>query len=426
MSATPLGFEVSDFLNTISQCGTKSDAFEIFAYNYVNREEIARRKETERQRAEQRKKLKLIVAGICGVVIIVVAIIINNKVIIPSNKYHAATESMANGNYKEALAILKEINGFRDSTDLIEECRFELYEPYYLQAVSFMEKGQYQDALNYFQKASGYKDSSILANKCDTEIKQETYDLGIAYMESGSYDAAMASFHSISGFKDSADLAVKCKKLKLIAPTMAAKIGETVFWGTYEQDNNDNGKEPIEWIVLDKTDDSALLISKYGLDYQQYDQGYSSVTWETCSLRSWMNNSFLNNAFSDDELDVIETTLVKAIKTEDFDTDPGNDTRDKIFALSIEDAEKYFDSDEARKCQPTAYAKRREAYVGENGRCWWWLRSPGETGTYALLVGDDGVIYENYANGYGRIMPIDTGSHWGKTTARPAMWVGLG
>ena len=47
-------------------------------------------------------------------------------------------------------------------------------------------------------------------------------------------------------------------------------VGDTITFGTYEQDNNtSNGKEAIEWTVLDKNGMSVLLISKQALDCQR-------------------------------------------------------------------------------------------------------------------------------------------------------------
>ena len=56
-----------------------------------------------------------------------------------------------------------------------------------------------------------------------------------------------------------------------VAPAVATKVprfasvavGDLITFGTYEQDNNpDNGPEPIEWVVLDVKDHKALVISK--------------------------------------------------------------------------------------------------------------------------------------------------------------------
>lgn len=75
--------------------------------------------------------------------------------------------------------------------------------------------------------------------------------------------------------------------------------GNVVTYGHYEQDNDTaNGKEPIEWVVLDVQGDKALLISKYGLDVRPYNTEYNHVTWEECTLRTWLNDTFLNAAFT--------------------------------------------------------------------------------------------------------------------------------
>ena len=48
-----------------------------------------------------------------------------------------------------------------------------------------------------------------------------------------------------------------------------AKPGDIVIFGSYEQDNDEsNGTEDIEWLVLAREDNKALLISKYALDVQ--------------------------------------------------------------------------------------------------------------------------------------------------------------
>ncbi len=179
-----------------------------------------------------------------------------------------------------------------------------------------------------------------------------------------------------------------------------AEVGSTVFFGAYEQDNNtSNGKEYIEWRVLAKEDNRILVISEYALDCQQYNTSYTDVTWENCSLRKWMNDTFLNNAFSAEEQAQIQNTTVSADKNPKCSTNPGNATTDKVFLLSITEVEKYFTSDSARQCKPTKYAVANGAYVNSyNGNCWWWLRSPGGSQYYVTSVYYDGSVlyFGNY------------------------------
>jgi ABC-type antimicrobial peptide transport system permease subunit len=90
-----------------------------------------------------------------------------------------------------------------------------------------------------------------------------------------------------------------------------SEIGDIVTFGHYEQDNNqEDGKEKIEWIVLDKKDNKALLISKYALDCQPYHKVREPITWGNCTLRRWLNNAFLHTAFSAKEQSIIPTTMI--------------------------------------------------------------------------------------------------------------------
>ena len=80
------------------------------------------------------------------------------------------------------------------------------------------------------------------------------------------------------------------------------QAGSIVTLGRYEQDHNaGNGPEPIEWIILDMQEGRALLLSRYALDTMPYNTESADVTWETCSLRAWLNDEFLNNTFTDEE-----------------------------------------------------------------------------------------------------------------------------
>lgn len=171
------------------------------------------------------------------------------------------------------------------------------------------------------------------------------------------------------------------------------KVGEYISFGKYEQDNNaSNGKEDIEWLVLAKEGDKVLVISRYALDCQKYNMSDTAVTWETCSLRKWLNETFFVNAFNTDEQNMIQSTTIKADKNPAFNTSPGNNTTDKVFLLSITEVNKYFGTDESKKCVPTDYtiSQGADTFGSSVGCCWWWLRSPGIVQNYAAFVYFDG------------------------------------
>lgn len=199
-----------------------------------------------------------------------------------------------------------------------------------------------------------------------------------------------------------------------------ANVGDIIVFGAYEQDNNtSNGKELIEWLVLAKENNRVLVISDKALDCRAYQaNSLGCATWEKCSLRKWLNNDFINSAFSDDEKVKIPTVTVSADKNPKYNTNPGNATKDKVFLLSIVETEKYFTSDEARKCVPTEYAISNGAYTsdsytkGGKATCCWWLRSPGDTRSSAASVSNVGSVIS-----YGCHV------HYVDRSVRPAMWI---
>lgn len=199
-----------------------------------------------------------------------------------------------------------------------------------------------------------------------------------------------------------------------------ATVGDYITFGTYEQDNDtSNGQEDIEWLVLDKEDDRLLVISRYVIDCQKYNDHYEPVTWETCSLRTWLNDVFLNNAFSSDEQIQILTTTVTAEQNKEYYTLAGNDTEDKVFLLSVLEAERYFNSDKARQCTPTEYAialygNNLFYTVGNEAVMYWWLRTPGDINEATAIVGVNGSVYDD---------GIDV--DFNEYGVRPALWISL-
>ena len=175
----------------------------------------------------------------------------------------------------------------------------------------------------------------------------------------------------------------------------SAKVGDYITFGSYEQDGNTgNGAEPIEWLVLENQGDKLFVISRYGLDCQKYNATYTDVTWETCTLRIWLNTEFYNTAFNDSEKASVITTTVNNPDNSTYGTKGGNVTEDKVFCLSIDELHSYFASVDARATKPTSYAVSKGVVVDissevSTGNCDWWLQSPGIGQNMAAFVYDD-------------------------------------
>ena len=192
-------------------------------------------------------------------------------------------------------------------------------------------------------------------------------------------------------------------------------VGGRCSLGVYEQDNDTgNGEEMIEWKVLAQEDDSYLLISDKVLDCVAYNKLDEEVDWETCDLRQWLNEEFYHQAFNDEERAKIKRSRVTADRNPENDTDPGNDTEDYVFALSVPEAKTYFDSKEERCCKPTVYAVENGVFTNynEDGNARWWLRTPGHN---RYVVCD---VYRAGSLDYDGEKVYDN-----QLGVRPAMWV---
>lgn len=205
-------------------------------------------------------------------------------------------------------------------------------------------------------------------------------------------------------------------------------VGGYITFGTYPQSEAGNDKSPIEWMILERKGENALLISRYGLDTQPFNNSNTDITWEECTLRKWLNITFLNKAFTRAERTLILTTAVDNSESQcynHYSVAGGNDTQDKIFLLSYAEANKYFDvTYEGLTCKyntkgrvmPTAYALAQGASYKKtsDGTPYgvWWLRSPANSRNGAACV-----IW--YGTLYGFSVERESG------TVRPAMWVNI-
>ena len=177
-------------------------------------------------------------------------------------------------------------------------------------------------------------------------------------------------------------------------------VGESVWFGNYPQ-NIDGTQKPIEWIILKREGNKALLLSKYVLDAKKYNRTWKDITWETSSIRRWLNKDFYALAFNDiEQKRIMEKYFYK------------NDITDKVFLLSVGAVESLFKNDEERKAKATEYARKKGLTEHETKCSVWWLQSSDISNWDAPVVSDRGWISSSRANH----------EYEG---VRPALWINL-
>ena len=208
----------------------------------------------------------------------------------------------------------------------------------------------------------------------------------------------------------------------------SAQVGDLITIGRYEQDNDlDNGPEAIQWRVLDKKDGKLLVISDKALDYISYSYEWEQVeksVWATSCSRGWLNNYFMQTAFTPAEQARISLSDIHTDPSPGFDNDPGPDTQDYVFLLSAQETERYFPTAESRRVLLSDYVHPHNK-IRINRQGWgtnatrihgdWGLRSPNKYGTFAYIL-DYQTIYWTAGDIW-----YDGGGFEGDI--RPAMWI---
>ena len=235
-----------------------------------------------------------------------------------------------------------------------------------------------------------------------------------------------------TGYVRSGDNCVACDGIVVAGTNCISKVGDIVTFGSYLQWNEET-PEPLQWRVLsiDKENHKSLIISEYVIDGKKYNDKFVETTWASSTIRAWLNDSFMNETFTDEERDLILKTHVETPSEYGYEREfPGGEaTEDYIFLLSMDEARSYFSNNSDRTARPTNHTINSGAYAqyykpGYNyltctietntpeNECVspWWLRSP-QTKSYHCAVSRTGD-------------PMLSSGEVTKTMGvRPAMWV---
>lgn len=286
--------------------------------------------------------------------------------------YQAALTLFENGEYDKAAAAFRALGKYKDSAEQIELVWEAKFEPDYQEAIALFEAGQYKKAIEAFASLTDttmgdYKDS---AQKL-SEVREEAYQAAQALIDAGQYKEAIAAFEDLGEYEDTAE------KISILQRTVLLKdqkykdlmkfgVGDIIVFGSYEQDNDQkNGAEPIEWIVIEKEGSNLVLLSKYVLDGKPYMNEQQITGWETSDLCAWLNQEFLSSAFS---------------KNDRFFISADNQGF-QVSVPSRNEMEKAFPDNRDRVAEPTAFALTISGIYISNytGSCSYHLRQSNRT-----------------------------------------------
>ena len=120
--------------------------------------------------------------------------------------------------------------------------------------------------------------------------------------------------------------------------------------------------DPIRWRIVKYNKNSIFVVSDMILDNHLWD--YRDNNYQKSEIRSWLNNSFYNKAFSDKQKEIIQITIL-------------NDSlvKDKVFLLNKNEALNHDYHLYELSQISTEYAKEQGVSVSSNGKSSYYLRS---------------------------------------------------
>ncbi len=212
--------------------------------------------------------IKIVAIGFGVANVLVVFLLVLCFVIVPNVKYNEAVALFDNAAYEQAIIAFEELGNYKDSLSKIDEAKEALLEERYIVAEECYKNQRYVEAIRIFEELGDYRDSKSRI--------EHIYN-------------------------------------------MFATGGE-VYFGVYEGD-------PIPWKILHTDKDKMLLITKYPVENLAYHDELKNITWETSSIREWLNDDFLKE-FSNDQ----ENRILMGVSKE---------IHDHVFLISQEEYEQY-------------------------------------------------------------------------------------
>jgi len=144
--------------------------------------------------------------------------------------------------------------------------------------------------------------------------------------------------------------------------------------------------KPIKWLEIQNIGNVSLFISNKGICRMSFHTKNEGITWYGSDLRKWLNDTFYNNAFSEEEKQYIIRTIYTADEKPTWQTWDYLDYYFDNGDVSLFDADDYISLLSANEAK--RFLNREERKIEGS----WWLRSPGSHPQSAAHVGCGGSV----------------------------------
>ena len=315
----------------------------------------------------------------------------NRKKEIQAERYKAAEDMIESGDFEGAIAEFEMLGSYEDAKQRAEDTITELAnKTAYEEAEDLLTKGDYAGAVHAFAQLRDYKDAAAR----EKEIQEQRYEEADKLADDEEFEGAIAIFEELGNYSDAKQRVTDVEeaqkdKIKLLCANQRyaealhfqnLQVGDVIKFGEYGQDNNlENGKEAIDWIVLDVKDNQAFLISNQCLEVMQFavQEGPGLIFWEESDVYRWLNSDFLNSAFSENLQDcIIQVPLISAGKDSNGHAEVGKESLNYIFVLDETEYNKYKYLSMKNNAGVTAYVQAYYMDTNEYSDKYkgWWLR----------------------------------------------------
>lgn len=204
-------------------------------------------------------------------------------------KFKAGRAYIGAGDYNQAMELLSK-STYEGAAELYSQASYDY-------ALEYAEGGEYDKALSLLAAIPDYRDSA------EKELEY-TYRKALGLLDEGYYESAENILNELGDYRNSKEMLAGIPDMRFFN----AKVGDVISFGSCKQ-HILGYEEDIRWLVLERKDDSVLVVSEKLLDYLPY----GGEEWADSSLRTWLNGEFYDKSFSGEQKARILSAEVTAL-----------------------------------------------------------------------------------------------------------------